>query len=96
MDHGRYDRDHVAGRGYVKSKISHFTFADFPSKPLCPKCLLEPNGSLQQLLCLSFSTSPPMYWAWMDAITVMIGDVAINVCKYLTKIYFAKYNLKQK
>ena len=80
MNHGWYDRDHVAGRGYVKSKISHFTFADFPSKPLCSKCLLEPNGSLQQLLCLSLSTSPPMYWAWMDA-TMMNGDVAINVCK---------------
>ena len=31
----------------------------------------------------------------MDAITGAPGDVAINVCKYLTKIYFAKYNLKQ-
>ena len=30
-----------------------------------------------------------MYKAWMDAFTGMNGDVAINVCKYLTKIYFA-------
>ena len=36
-----------------------------------------------------------MYWAWMDVVANLIGDVAINVCKYLTKIYFAKYNLKQ-
>jgi len=64
--------------------LPHFT-----SRPICSQWFLEPNGWLQQLLCLSLSISRWMYLAWMDACTTIIGDVAMNVCKCLNKICFS-------